>query len=142
VYPFIAAGVLVNSLYNLQASALFVVGRAWVVTRCCALHVLLLGGGTFVLLRFGILGYGWAELMACGAYVVIHSGLAKVIRISYRHVAPWLVTFGVGLFVPLAHGAWLIAPGLLGCLALWMWKQASRRTNPAPPIAAELSIVQ
>jgi O-antigen/teichoic acid export membrane protein len=31
VYPFVAAGVLVNSVFNLQASALFVVGRQWTV---------------------------------------------------------------------------------------------------------------
>src|SRR5205814_2865571 len=31
VYPFVAAGVLINSVFNLQASALFVVGRPWTV---------------------------------------------------------------------------------------------------------------
>jgi len=67
VFPFVAAGVLLNSMYNLQASALFVAGQQWVVLRAYVWHVVLLGLGTLLLLpRFGIVGYGWAELAACG----------------------------------------------------------------------------
>ena len=63
VFPFVAAGVLVNSVYNLQASALFVTGQQWTVMRSYVVHVALLGTGTWLLLpRFGIAGYGWAEL--------------------------------------------------------------------------------
>src|SRR5438477_4739244 len=38
LYPFVAAGVLVNSVYNLQASALFVIGKQWTVMRYCTRH--------------------------------------------------------------------------------------------------------
>jgi O-antigen/teichoic acid export membrane protein len=101
VYPFIAAGVLVNSVYNLQASALFVVGKQWLVMRSYAAHVVLLGAGTlFLLPRFGIAGYGWAELLACGAYPVLQRGLRGT-PISYRRLAPWLVIFAALLFVPM-----------------------------------------
>ncbi len=101
VYPFIAAGVLVNSVYNLQASALFVVGRQWAVMRSYSVHVALLGGGTlFLLPRFGIAGYGWAELLACCAYFLIHAGLARTIGISYRKLVPWVVACIVFLFLP------------------------------------------
>lgn len=101
VYPFIAAGVLVNSVYNLQASALFVVGKQWLVMRSYAAHVVLLGAGTmFLLPRLGIAGYGWAELLACGAYPVLQSGLRST-PISYRRLAPWLATFAALLFVPM-----------------------------------------
>lgn len=99
VYPFVAAGVLVNSVYNLQASALFVVGRQWIVMRSYALHVALLAAGTVCLLpRFGIAGYGWAELVACAAYFLIHSGLAGTVKMSYRKLAPWVAAFSAGLF--------------------------------------------
>ncbi len=55
LYPFVAAGVLVNSVYNLQASALFVIGKQWTVMRSYTLHVALLGAGTLLLLpRLGI----------------------------------------------------------------------------------------
>lgn len=100
VYPFIAAGVLINSVYNLQASALFVIGKQWVVLRSYAVHVALLATGALCLLpRLGIAGYGWAELLACGAYCLIHSGLAQTVRMSYRKLTPWVAAFSAGLFL-------------------------------------------
>jgi O-antigen/teichoic acid export membrane protein len=101
VYPFIAAGVLVNSVYNLQASALFVVGRQWVVMRSYTTHVLLLAISALLLVpRFGIAAYGWSELLACGAYFTIHRGLARTAPISYRRLGPWAAVFMVVLFLP------------------------------------------
>jgi O-antigen/teichoic acid export membrane protein len=100
VYPFVAAGVLANSVYNLQASALFVLGRQWTVMGSYLTHVALLGVGTHLLLpRFGIAGYGWAELLACIAYFPIHAGLARIVAISYRRTLPWLAAFLTVLFV-------------------------------------------
>ncbi len=85
IYPFAAAGVLVNSVYNLQASALFVVGKQWLVMRAYAAYVVLLALTTLILLpRLGLIGYGWAELVACSAYCLIHSGLAATVPISYQ----------------------------------------------------------
>jgi PST family polysaccharide transporter len=100
VYPFIAVAVLVNSVYNLQASALFVMGRQWVVMRAYAVHVALLGAATwFLLRRFGIASYGWAELLACAAYLLIHREIARTVKIRYRTLAPWLAAFVGGLFI-------------------------------------------
>jgi O-antigen/teichoic acid export membrane protein len=100
VYPFIAAGVLVNSVYNLQASALFVIGKSRVVTEAYSIHVILLALTTVALLpRLGIVGYGWAELAACLAYTAIHAGLARTVVISYRRLLPWMSAFAAGLFV-------------------------------------------
>lgn len=94
VYPFVAAGVLINSVYNLQASALFVIGRPWIVLQGYAAHVALLTATTLLLSpRFGIAGYGWAELAACGGYGWIHFATARTTPISYRKLAPWLVGF-------------------------------------------------
>jgi O-antigen/teichoic acid export membrane protein len=108
IYPFVAAGVLVNSVYNLQASALFVVGKQWLVMRSYLAHVVLLAGGTIVLLpRLGLIGYGWAELIACSAYCVIHSGLAGTVPISYRRLRPWIAGFVAALFLAPASYAWL-----------------------------------
>jgi len=100
VYPFVAAGVLINSVYNLQASALFVLERQSVVMRAYAVHVLLLALGTLVFLpRAGIVGYGWAELVACSSYVLIHAAITKQFAISYRHLMPLMTVFLVLLFV-------------------------------------------
>jgi len=87
LYPFIAAGVLVNSVYNLQASALFVIGKQWLVLQSYLVHVALLAAATLILLpRCGIAGYGWAELIACCCYFIIHQGLRSEIAISYRQL--------------------------------------------------------
>jgi O-antigen/teichoic acid export membrane protein len=96
IFPFVAAGVLVNSVYNLQASALFVVGRQWVVTQAFAGHVALLATITFLVVpRCGIVGYGWAELVACCPYIAIHNALRRRVRVSYRQILPWLVGFAL-----------------------------------------------
>ncbi|PYX20747.1 MAG: hypothetical protein DMG87_09920 [Acidobacteria bacterium] len=100
LYPFVAAGVLVNSVYNLQASALFVMGQQWTVMRSYTLHVALLGAGTLLLLpRLGISAYGWAELLACGGYFILHSALKKAIGFSYKSVFPFASVFLLLLFV-------------------------------------------
>jgi len=100
IYPFVAAGVLVNSVYNLQASALFVLGKQWVVMQAYTIHVALLALTTIVLLpRFGIVGYGWAEVIACASYVAIHAGLQRCVAISYRRLVPSLAVFVPCLFL-------------------------------------------
>ena len=100
IYPFVAVGVLVNSVYNLQASALFVIGKQWIVMHSYAAHVALLAVITLVLLpRFGIVGYGWAELLACASYFAIHAGLRRCVAISYRQLAPCMAVFVPGLFL-------------------------------------------
>jgi len=108
VYPYIAAGVLVNSVYNLQASALFVVGRQWRVFQVYGVHVLILAIGTIILVpREGIVGYGWAELLACTAYLLMQRKPSEQTRISYRRLVPLLGTFTGLLFAPLLGAAWI-----------------------------------
>jgi O-antigen/teichoic acid export membrane protein len=100
LYPFVAAGVLVNSVYNLQASALFVVGRQWIVMRSYSAHVALLAVTTLLLLpRLGLAGYGWAEVIACGSYFAIHAGVRQYVALSYRQLAACMAVFMPVLFV-------------------------------------------
>jgi O-antigen/teichoic acid export membrane protein len=104
VYPFVAIGVLLSSVFNLQASALFVVGEQWAVLRAYTCHVTLLGLATFLLLpRLGILAYGWGEVLACAGYVFIHSTLSRVIPISYRELLPLLGVFVAVLGIAAAN---------------------------------------
>jgi O-antigen/teichoic acid export membrane protein len=149
VYPFVAAGVLVNSVYNLQASALFVMGQQWAVMRSNVAHVALLAIGTlFLLPRFGIAGYGWAELLACVAYFRIHTGIAETIQIRYRNLGRIIAVCLTLLFIPVirvvgsARLAWagmnpattIVTAGALACasyIGLWSWHiVASRDTFP------------
>ncbi len=109
VYPFVAAGVLVNSLYNLQAAALFVLGQQWLVFRAYAVHVALLGFATLLLLpRMGIVGYGCAELVACGGYALLHAGAKDFTRVSYGTLF-WLeVAFLAPLFGFFLRREWIV----------------------------------
>jgi O-antigen/teichoic acid export membrane protein len=99
VFPFVAAGVLINSVFNLQASALFVLGRQWTVTQSYVAHVLVLTITALLCVpRAGIVGYGWAELLACGACLPIHAEISRLTHISYRTFAPWLAFFLLIIF--------------------------------------------
>jgi PST family polysaccharide transporter len=107
VYPFVAAGVLINSVYNLQASALFVVGRQWRVFQVFGVHVALLAIGTLALVpRIGISGYGWAELLACAAYLLLQTSPTEQTRISYSRLLPLLAGFSALLFAPMLLSSW------------------------------------
>ena len=110
VFPFVATGVLVNSLYNLQASGLFVLGEQWIVLRAYILHVLLLTLGAFLLLPgLGIVGYGCAELCACAAYAAFHVRANRMAEVSYRKLGRLVFAFLPPLFSLLMRGAWRFA---------------------------------
>jgi PST family polysaccharide transporter len=50
--------------------------------------------------RFGLVGYGWAELAAMPAYVLYHVAICtEVGSVSYSRALLWWSAFGVGLFV-------------------------------------------
>ncbi len=102
VYPFIAAGVLMNSIYNLQASALFVRGEPWVVLRSYVLHVVALTAATALLnARLGIAAYGWAELVACFAYLPIQRAISRTLALKQQQLFPWVAIFLFLLFLPI-----------------------------------------
>src|SRR5581483_5009906 len=124
VFPFVALGVLVNSIFNLQASALFVIGKQWLVLKAFALHAGLLVVSTVLLVPLlGIVGYGWADLIACGGYLFLQDGISRTIGISYRKLLPWAVAFAAPLFAPLLRPRWsvtLLLP-FLAAVAIWQW---------------------
>ena len=139
IYPWVAAAVLVNSVYNLQASALFVLGEQWAVFRAYAVQVVLLAVGTWLFLpRWGIVGYGCADLLACGGYALLHAKVAERIQLSYRRLASWTFV----LLLPLlsastSHrrvGVLLWAPMLLLVVieAGRRWRGRGRRLENVP----------
>src|SRR5262249_18834162 len=99
VYPWVAIAILINSVFNLQASALYVLGEQWTVLRAYCLHVALFACGTFFFVsRIGIRGYGWADFVACGSYWLLHRALSTHTLISYRRIVYWCIAFGLALF--------------------------------------------
>lgn len=108
VFPWIAAAVMVNSVYNLQASALFVLGEQWAVFRTYVIQVVLLALVTWILLpRCGILGYGWADAIACAAYFFLHVRLARKVSLSYRRLTAWAAASLLPLYFTLPSHRWV-----------------------------------
>ena len=129
IYPFVAAGVLVNSLYNLQASGLFVAGKQWAVLRAYTAHVVLLGIGTLVLVPWlGIVGYGWAELIACGAYALLYAGTRGVAPLRHRNLSVLTCAFLLPPFALVLPQGWRAAlwVPLLALAGFELWKRSSQ----------------
>lgn len=99
LYPFIASGCLVNTLFSMHSSALYVLRRNSDVTIFHVVHVALLAGGVLLFLpRFGLLGYGLAEVLALLSYAVIHLQVGRLFCYSYVRAVPWLISFLPPLF--------------------------------------------
>jgi O-antigen/teichoic acid export membrane protein len=94
VYPFIALGYLASSVFNLHSSVLYLLRRNWSVTEFHAVHVLLFAVAAALLVpRMGILGYGWAEVVALASYVLLHYFIQQQIGSpSYGMGAIWCGT--------------------------------------------------
>lgn len=116
VFPFIAAGVLVNSVYNLQASALFVLGKQWAVFRAYSAHVILLAGATVLLVpHAGLAGYGWAELAALLGYVGLQRSVVRNLAADYLEPLLW-----AGSFCALLAATVMTGHGRLLLWAAWL----------------------
>jgi O-antigen/teichoic acid export membrane protein len=131
IYPLVALAVLINSIYNLQAAALFVAGRQWIILFAYVCHVALFAAGAFVLVpRTGLLGYGLADLLACAAYPLLQIRTSKTIGTMPHTLWMWVLVFGLPLFAPYAGIVWSIAlfalAVLLGALVWWMERNAAR----------------
>ena len=118
IYPMVAIAVLVNSIYNLQAAALFVVGRQWIVLSTYLIHIFLFAISAVVLVpRCGLAGYGFADLVACCAYPVLHLGTHSVLGNCSRVLWAWVFSFGLLLATSFTSGNWwvftLVASGTM-----------------------------
>jgi PST family polysaccharide transporter len=137
IYPPVAFAVLVNSIFNLQASALFVVGRQWLVLRAFAIHVALLGAGAmFLVPRAGLIGYGIADVVACAAYPWLQIATSKAIGPMPRSHWMWIGAFAAPLLVPYIKGFWRSVPCavalLIAACAVWAERKAHRDKNVVP----------
>lgn len=114
LFPFIAVGSLVNAVFNLHSSALYVLGRNRDVTVFHLVHV-----GLFALVawwgvrKLGLLGYGWAELAALLSYAVLYLLTVRSIGpLDQRMALLWAFLLGLALFWYIL-GPWALLP-LLG----------------------------
>jgi O-antigen/teichoic acid export membrane protein len=123
IYPFIAAGCLANSMFNLHSSALYVLRRNGQVAVFHLVHIILFAGAAFLLVRrLGWIGYGWAELAALPSYVVLHIYTATEVEGLHYRLA-LLLALGAGLAL---FGSQLGWPAWLGLAALALWPETWR----------------
>lgn len=113
-FPFLAAAALVNGVFTLHTSALFVRGKIGAVTKFhIALVVALWGASLALVPRFGLWGYLAAEIVAMASYLY----LAVLTRDEIHAVAYRSVLIVLALVcLPLFAGPWLPA---VAALALW-----------------------
>ncbi|WP_201447883.1 oligosaccharide flippase family protein [Calothrix sp. PCC 7507] len=118
IFPFIALGNLTNALFNMHSSTLYVLQRNWEVTIFHLVHVTLFVGATALLVpHLGLVGYGWAEIVALLSYGVIHLYLVRSVgNPVYDMPGLWWAALAAALFVhPLG---WWTSLGLVAVICL------------------------
>ncbi len=79
--PLIAAGVLANATYNLHSSALYALSRNGAVAWFHLVHVALFATAAALLVpKVGVVGIGYAELVAFPSYLVISLLFQRAVR--------------------------------------------------------------
>jgi PST family polysaccharide transporter len=101
IYSFIALGYMLNALFGVHASVLYVRKHNREVIEAYGVYVLLFAGAAFLLIPLlGLWGYGAAELIALPAYGLLHRSVRKLFEFSYGRAIPWLIAFPPLLFYP------------------------------------------
>jgi PST family polysaccharide transporter len=64
-----------------------------------ALHLALFAGGAAICVqRFGVVGFGYGELIALAAYVFLDRAVRQLFAVSYAETVPWMIAFTPPLF--------------------------------------------
>jgi PST family polysaccharide transporter len=80
VFPFVALGYFALSVFQIEATAVHIFGANYRVTIFYGVQFLLLAGVAAMLVRpLGIIGYGFAEIVALLSYFVIHLFYCQII---------------------------------------------------------------
>lgn len=110
VYPYLALSYLTNAQFNIHSSILYVLHRNWAVSWFHIVHIVLFAGAAWLAVdRWGIVGYGYAEMVALLSYPVIHRSVANAVGSPrYGISALWWAAVAIGLFWR-QLGLWAIA---------------------------------
>ncbi|BAW01133.1 polysaccharide biosynthesis protein [Thermus thermophilus] len=111
LFPFIAVGYIVNAVFNMHSSALYVLRRNLDVTLFHFFHVALFALSSWVGVReWGLLGYGWAEVLALLSYVVVSRYAVRAVGpLDQRVALLWASSIGIALFWQ-SLGLWALLP--------------------------------
>lgn len=127
VYSWIALGALMNAIFNMHASQLYLRRRNLDVGLFHLVHVLLFAGAAYLLVQgFGLIGYGLGEFVALVGYALLHWRVLAFVRPHYGPVVPWLLACIPPLFAPYFDSQlipWLWLPYLGLVLLPWTRRQ-------------------
>ncbi len=100
IYPLMATGYLVNAVFSIYASALFVLRHNWRVATFNLVHVLLFAATTFILVpHLGLISYGIGELTATLAFVLLLSYFSRLVgKPDFALGAFWCAAASLMLF--------------------------------------------
>jgi O-antigen/teichoic acid export membrane protein len=116
IYPYIALSYLTISTFNVHSATLSVINRNRGLAVYHTISVSIFATvAYFAVAKFGIVGYGYAEVATVPAYYAMHLVLARAIGSpDYRLTAIWWAGAAIGLFW--GFGLWLIAVPFLALL--------------------------
>jgi O-antigen/teichoic acid export membrane protein len=117
VYPYLALSYLTNAQFNMHSSVLYVLHRNWAVSWFHIVHIVLFAGAAWVAVdRFGLVGYGYAEMVALLGYPVIHRSVRHLVGSpQYGLSGLWWASVAIGLFWR-QLGLWAIAVPFIALL--------------------------
>ena len=117
VYPYLALSYLTNAQFNMHSSILYVLHRNWAVSWFHIVHIVLFAGAAWIAVdRYGIVGYGYAEMVALLSYPVIHRSVRIAVRSPhYGMSALWWAAVAISLFWR-QLGIWTIAMPVMAML--------------------------
>lgn len=117
VFPYVALGFLTDGAARIPIAVLYVLKRNGAVATFEAARVILLAVAAVVFVpRVGLIGWGFAEIVAMASYVILYRQMQRLLDLKYRRVLLWLLAVTPPLFTeslgwPLA--ALLLAPPLI-----------------------------
>ena len=100
IYPFIAFGFLTNALFNIHSAVLIAINRPFDVILFHLTYVSLFALVVALAVpHFGLVGYGFGEIAAIPAYLLLHVyATRRVGSPDYQVGLIWLCGAGIGLF--------------------------------------------
>jgi PST family polysaccharide transporter len=141
IYPYIATGVLINALFSLHSSVLYVLRRNFLVAAFHALHVtLFFTAAWYFLPRYGMVGVGYAEFVALGSYLLIHYLTVRTVGHSPDYAVPAVWAAAAALLLFVHQIGWIAWLGVV-VAALWprTWRTLDSYLRTLRPTRAEVS---
>lgn len=133
VYPLIAFTTLVGTMFNLHSAVLLVRGRNVAVLWLRTVQVLLSVTSALVLIpRYGVVGFGWSEVVRAAGFIVVDRAVRQVIVPRYRFALVGVAAFAPWLFVPWVPWPWaalLFAPVVAAALAPSVRAEVARQAR-------------